>query len=329
MKDFHLSWFTPAWNGCRGLRAPRGVHAFSDNTQIGPQSAILSPHSLGSQKAGDFGFGWVAFVSCGVHYLRGTLRHAHRISRCSRWLSPDWRCAGATTEALAANLTVGAGKQYKTVGAAVAASHDGDTIYVSAGTYVNDGATINKKISIVGVGGMAHFVGSGLIGNGKAFFVTNTDVTFDHIEFSGARVADHNGAGIRYQAGNLTITNSYFHDNQMGILGAANPSGTITIDHSEFARNGVATGFGHIGHNIYIGQIASFTITNSYIHDAIVGHEIKSRAAVTTIENNRIVDGTGNASYSIDLPNSGIAVVKNNLIQQGPNSQNRTIISLR
>ena len=171
---------------------------------------------------------------------------------------------------------------------------------------------------------MAHFVGSGLIGNGKAFFVTNTDVTFDHIEFSGAKVADHNGAGIRYQAGNLTITNSYFHDNQDGILGAANPSGTITIDHSEFARNGYGDG---LGHNIYIGKIASLTITNSYIHDAIVGHEIKSRAAVTTIENNRIVDGTGSASYSIDLPNGGIAVVKNNVIQQGANSQNRTIIS--
>ena len=141
-----------------------------------------------------------------------------------------------------ADLTVGPGKQFKTVSAAVAASHDGDTIYVQAGTYVNDGAIINKKISIVGVGGMAHFVGSGLIGNGKAFFVTNTDVTFDHIEFSGAKVADHNGAGIRYQAGNLTITNSYFHDNQEGILGAANPSGTITIDHTEFAHNGYGDG---------------------------------------------------------------------------------------
>ena len=129
-----------------------------------------------------------------------------------------------------AALTVGPGLQFQTVGAAVAASHDGDTIYVQAGTYVNDGATINTKISIVGVGGMAHFVGDGLIGNGKAFFVTNTDVTFDHIEFSGATVADHNGAGIRYQAGNLTITNCYFHDNEEGILGASSPGGTIKID---------------------------------------------------------------------------------------------------
>ena len=216
---------------------------------------------------------------------------------------------GAATQAWAAILTVGPGQQFQTVRAAVAASHDGDTIDVHAGTYVNDGAIINTKISIVGVGGMAHFVGNGLIGNGKAFFVTNTNVTFDHIEFSGAKVADHNGAGIRYQAGNLTITNCYFHDNQEGILGATNPSGAITIDHSEFAHNGYGDGQTH---NIYIGRIASFTITNSYIHDAIVGHEIKSLAAITTIENNRIVDGTSTASYSIDLPSGGIAVVKNN-----------------
>ena len=59
----------------------------------------------------------------------------------------------------------------------------------------------------------------------------------------------------------------------------------------------------------------------------MVGHEIKSRAAVTTIENSRIVDGTGTASYSIDLPNGGIAIVTNNVIQQGPNSENNAIIS--
>jgi hypothetical protein len=149
-------------------------------------------------------------------------------------------------------------------------------------------------------------------------------VTFDHIEFSGAKVADKNGAGIRYQAGNLTITNCYFHNNQEGILAAPNPSGTITIDHSEFGYNGYGDGQTH---NIYIGRIASFTITNSYIHDAIVGHEVKSMAAISTIENNRIVDGKSTASYSIDLPSGGVAVVKNNLIQQGPNSQNKTIIS--
>ena len=216
-------------------------------------------------------------------------------------------------------FTVGAGLQFQTVAAAVAASHDGDTIYVKAGTYTNDGATINTKISIVGVGGLAHFVSTTPPANGKAIFVTNTDVTFDHVELSGTTVPDHNGAGIRYQAGHLTITNSYFHDNQDGILGAASSGGTVDIEASEFAHNGAGDGFSH---NIYIGAIASLTITNSYIHDAVVGHEIKSRAATTVITNNRIFDNSGTASYSIDLPNGGAGVVRGNIIQQSANSQN-------
>src|SRR5258708_28190115 len=206
----------------------------------------------------------------------------------------------------------------------VFSSRRGDTRYVQAGTYTNDFATVNTKISIVGVGGMAHFVATGSIPNGKAIFITNNDVTFDHIEFSGATVGSLNGAGIRQQAGNLTITNCYFHNNQDGILGNPIAGATVTIDHSEFGFNGA--GDGH-SHNIYIGQIASLTVTNSYFHDANVGHELKSRAAINILTNNRFVDGNSTASYSIDLSNGGASTIQNNFIQQGPNSQNPTIIA--
>src|ERR1700716_3496245 len=47
---------------------------------------------------------------------------------------------------------------------------------------------------------------------------------------------------IRYQVDNLTIKNSYFHDNQDGILGAANLAGNITIINSEFSHNGTGDG---------------------------------------------------------------------------------------
>jgi Ca2+-binding RTX toxin-like protein len=221
-------------------------------------------------------------------------------------------------------LTVGSGQQFGTVKAAVAASHDGDTLYVQAGTYLNDSATINTKISIVGVGGMAHFVGNQPLSNGKAFLVTNTDVTLDHVEFSGATDADNNGAGIRYQGGNLTITNSYSHNNQDGLLASTYSGGAITIQNSEFAHNGAGDG---LSHNLYVNEIGTLTVTNSYFHDANVGHELKSRAANTVLLNDRFVDGTSTASYSIDLPNSGNATIKNDIIQQGPNSQNPGMIS--
>src|SRR6202142_959275 len=101
-----------------------------------------------------------------------------------------------------ATITVGAGKEFSTLAAAIAASQNGDVIQVQAGTYTNDFATIKTNITIEGVGGMVNLVATVPPPNGKAILVTNTDVTLDNIAFSGAKVADGNGAGIRYQAGN-------------------------------------------------------------------------------------------------------------------------------
>ena len=225
-------------------------------------------------------------------------------------------------------LTVGPGEQFSTIAAAVAASQDGDVIEVAAGTYTNDFSEITTKITIEGVGGMVNMVATVPPPNGKAILTTDTDVTLINIELSGAAVSDAdggNGAGIRYQGGNLVLDHVYIHDNQDGLLGAADPTGTITITNSEFADNGSGTGFTH---NIYVGAIDTFTITDSYIHNAVVGHDIKSRAANNIIENNRIVDGpSGTASYEIDLPNGGNATIQNNVIEKGPNAQNPYFIS--
>ena len=224
-------------------------------------------------------------------------------------------------------LTVGIGQEFSRIQDAVAATHDGDTIYVQAGTYLEDHSTINTKISIIGVGGMVNIVCGGLPPNGKALFIVNNDLTIDHLEFSNVGGFDLNGAGIRYQSGNLTVLNSYFHDNQDGILATPDPAhygtGSITVENSEFDHNGAGDGFSH---KLYIGKIANFTITNSYIHDVVVGHEIKSRAINTDIENDRIVDGTGTASYSIDIPSRGNTIIKNNYIEQDGGSENKIMI---
>ncbi len=223
-------------------------------------------------------------------------------------------------------LTVGSGEQFATLSAAVVTSQDGDVIQVQAGTYTNDFSTINTKITIEGVGGMVHLLATQSPPDGKAILTTNTDVTLDNIELSGAQVPDGNGAGIRYQGGNLTLNNCYVHDNQEGLLsGSTGGTGSITIENSEFANNGAGDG---LTHDIYVGDIGSLTIDGSYIHGAVVGHEVKSRAQQTTITNSRIEDGpTGTASYSIDLPNGGNALIQGDTIEQGPDSQNPAIIA--
>jgi len=88
---------------------------------------------------------------------------------------------------------VGVGQQYQQIAKAIAASRDGDVVAVQAGTYVNDFATIYHKIMLQGVGGMVKMVATVAPTNGKAILTTASDVTIDHFEFSGAKVADENG----------------------------------------------------------------------------------------------------------------------------------------
>jgi Ca-dependent carbohydrate-binding module xylan-binding len=225
-------------------------------------------------------------------------------------------------------LTVGtSGQQFSTIEAAVTAASPGDTIQVQAGTYTDDFLGIYKNLTLQAVGGMVQMVETQDPPNGKAMIDeggSGVSVNISGFDVSGVAVGDDNGAAIRYEGGNLSLSDVYFHNNQEGLLGAADPNGTISVDHSEFAFNGDGSGFTH---NIYVGRIASLVITNSYFHDANEGHEIKSRAANTTITNDRIFDNNGTASYSIDLPNGGNATIQNDVIEQGPFSDNPNIIA--
>lgn len=226
-------------------------------------------------------------------------------------------------------LQVGADKQYHTINAAIAAADQmggNADIKVDAGTYTNDGGYLwdgINNVTIEGVGGMVKIVDPVYYAGGKAAIVTGgQNILVKNLDISGITVPDGNGAGIRYDQGTLVLDNVHLHDNQNGILGGADATGSITIQNSEIDHNGTSAGNTH---NIYIGDIAQFKLTTSYIHDANVGHEVKSRAENTTITNNRILDNTGTSSYAIDLPNGGNAVITGNVIEQGVNNQNHTI----
>lgn len=220
-------------------------------------------------------------------------------------------------------LTVGADKDFTTIAAAVGASGEGDTILVDAGVYDNDFTTIQHSVTMRSVGGLAIMTATVAPPNGKAIITADASLTIDGFGFTGVAVGDQNGCGIRYEAGDLVVRNSVFWDNQEGILANPDPAGTILIEGSEFSGNGAGDGRSH---NIYVGNIASLTVRDSYFHDSVVGHEIKSRAVRTVIENNRIFDNGGNGSYAIDLPNGGIASVTGNVIQKGANTENQNTI---
>ena len=220
--------------------------------------------------------------------------------------------------------------RYNTINAAIQAANDmggNADVQIDAGTYANDGGALwdgINNVTIEGVGGTVTIVDPTYNASGKAAIVTGGDnIVLKNLDISGVQVSDANGAAVRYDQGSLTLINDDFHDNQNGILGAADPTGSITIENSTFDHNGVG-GNGHT-HDIYIGNIASFTLTNSTVTDAEVGHEVKSRAENNTITNNVIADGNETASYTIDLPNGGNATITGNTIEQGPNTQNSNI----
>jgi hypothetical protein len=203
----------------------------------------------------------------------------------------------------------------------------GDVVEIDAGVYNGPATTWStNNLTLRGVGGRAHLVAPAIISNAKAIWVTaGRNIAVENIEFSGAAVPDLNGAGIRAEGIDLAICGSYFHDSQQGILGGG---GRVLIEYSEFARNGNCDDPNGCAHNMYISDTTRFTLRYSYSHHARVGHTVKSRALENHILYNRIMDEVdGNSSYTIDLPNGGLSYIVGNLLQQGPNTENSTILS--
>ncbi len=247
------------------------------------------------------------------------------------------------TPASGSVLNVGPSGAFSTIGAAVSSAASGDTICVAAGLYQNDffdaGA---KNLTIVGVGGLAHLEATENIPNGKAIIVSSGNLTLKSLELSGARVSSGtggNGAGIRYEGGNLTVVQSYFHDNQEGILGGAG-RGDVVVRDSKFVDNGQSffnssgtnqTDLGQV-HGIYLTGANSLTVDNSYFDSTHVGHHVKVVSPITgaTITNSTFEDGGGPAStlpsYSIDAPGGGQIAITNDTLIQRPNAPNSYIV---
>lgn len=226
-------------------------------------------------------------------------------------------------------LLVGPGKLYVKPCQAIAVAHPGDTVAIdSSVTYVGDVcAWSTDNLTIRGAGpARAHIDAGGKNAQEKGIWViSGKDTTVENIEFSGAKVPDQNGAGIRLQADNLTVRNCYFHDNENGILTGNSPSSTVTIEYSEFANNGFGDGQSH---NLYIGNVGTLVFRYNYSHHARIGHLLKSRAAQNLVLYNRLSDeATGTSSYQIDLPNGGKSYIIGNVIEQGPANDNSTLVT--
>jgi hypothetical protein len=257
--------------------------------------------------------------------------------------------------------------QYPTIRAAVsAANSDTDTshyyhIQVSPGTYTNDfPPAVTRPMTIEGP---SYSPSSGQpcqppqqvvlkatqnLPNSKGIILTYASFTVKGLTFTGAQITNGrggNGAGIRDQntspGATLMVQNSIFTANQEGILTGDNPNQTVTIDCSLFINNGNPNNR-YFQHALYVNQVYSLSVTNSLFCGQLIGHDIKSRAHFTTVQNNRLYDGAipaasdidailgckaGSTSLAIDTPNGGQVTISGNpLILQGASTQNHKMV---
>jgi hypothetical protein len=228
--------------------------------------------------------------------------------------------------ALAATLKVGPGQKYAKPSEAIQAARDGDVIEIDSGVYPGDAATITANmLTLRGVGeGRAKLPSKGKHASGKAIWVTKgNDITVENIEFSGCRVPDRNGAGIRPEGKNLTVRNCRFYDCENGVLGG---NGEMLFEYCEFEH------CGPVGepatHSIYIGHdCTKLVFRGNYSTDVIQGHLLKSRAKESWLLYNRLTDENGTGSAVADFPNGGIVVMIGNILHKGARGQNSRVIA--
>ncbi len=236
--------------------------------------------------------------------------------------------AALSTTPHAATLRVGPGEKITRIADAARLAKDGDIVEIQPGEYRGDVAVWQQKhLTIRGIDPGPVLVADGKSAEGKAIWVfRNGDFRIENIEFRGARVRDNNGAGIRFERGRLVVRDCRFLDNQNAILTANFGDAELVIENSLLAQAPREAQI--LQHLLYIGRIASVTITGNRFHNGYHGHLIKSRARRSDIRYNLIYDGPGGeASYEIDLPNGGIATLVGNIIGQSDKTQNPVVVS--
>ena len=234
----------------------------------------------------------------------------------------------------AATLRVGPTRAIRSLAEAARRARDGDVIEVDPGEYRAPSAVWTQNDLLIrgpraqpGDAPRAVMVADGASAEGKAIWVVRGGrVRIEDIEFRGARVAAGNGAGIRYERGQLTVERCAFFDNEMGILTAGSEQMTLTIRDSAFGAAPRHAGLLH--HLLYVGAIGRFELVGSRLGNGYRGHLVKSRARENHVRYNLLVDGDeGSASYELEFPDGGLAYVVGNVIGQSRNSDNAAIVA--
>ena len=199
---------------------------------------------------------------------------------------------------------------------------DGAVVKILPGNYQEAGILEANGVTILAKDVHLHDAAA----QGKAALVIKgSDTVVEDLRCSNVTVPSGNGACIRLEGKNLTLRRVHFHNNQMGML-TSSGTGLVRIEDSRFEDNGIPGG--SLGHNLYIqGDELEFVRSKS-LRARNEGHELKSRARRTVIEDSVLASLDAEDSRVLDLPNGGRISIRSSVIQQGPNTSNPDIIGV-
>ncbi len=207
-------------------------------------------------------------------------------------------------------------------------AQDGDTIEIDGPhTYVGDVCVLRASgVTLRAVGGEVVLDAAGQAAQAKGIWVIQGHgTTVEGVTFTGARVPDRNGAGIRLEGRHLTLRRCHFHHNENGLLTGDQHDSRILIEHSRFGHNGAGDGYSH---NLYVGEVAELVFRYNHSHDAHAGHLLKSRARVNHLVLNHFTNHEGGrSSYEVDVPNGGPTVLIGNHLHQAAQALNGGLVN--
>ncbi len=208
---------------------------------------------------------------------------------------------------------------------AVKALGGGDgTIVIAPGRYPDCAVITGGSITIRASTPSSAIFDGGACEGKATLVVRGSNATIDGLVFQDVRVADHNGAGIRLEHGDLTVERSTFRNSEQGILTADDAAGTVRVSHSTFSGLGGCPG-GMCSHSIYVGGYGLLAIDHSRFERGTGGHYVKSRAARTTVTDSSFDDSAGRATnYMIDLPNGSTGTISGNEFVVGQDKENHS-----
>lgn len=244
-------------------------------------------------------------------------------------------------------LSVGPGHQFDRIEDAVRAASPGDSIavYPTPGGYQRVALRIaTAHLTLVGKGkALIKLDGAGFDYSGvgpvpRAICQVDpggNGTILRNFELTGAHNGSHNGAGIRiYGARDVTVDGCDIEHNDMGVMsnGSAEPEAdgaNQVIQDCHIHDNGDAADPGY-NHNLYLAG-ASVTIRHCEIDHSLTGHNLKSRAHFTLIQDCYVHDSANREFDFVEAaetepPNSNAVIVNCVIAKATDCTGNRVVI---